>query len=422
MLQPPARNNAIDEADGDHTSASSRAPSEHAAHPDHLALCWLFPPSSLPPHLLMSCHVIGRADDCDVCLVGRAVSRHHAEIARKEAATRLKDLRSTNGVFLNGVGVTDSPVAAGDVIRVGNWVGYFAADQPGTQHPGQIRELGPNLWGGDTIARALEPMRSAARSRLPLTLVGESGTGKRLVARALHAWSGRRGPFHTLNCATASEHHIEMELFGRRARRGPGAQKSKGLLDTTEHGTLLLEEASELSPALQRRLRRFLASGQEQADGASAPGNVRLVLARQEQRGRAGGPLSEALAASGASLTLWLPPLRQRVPEIPALFAHFVSVYSNGDSFAIDAELIEALCLYSWPGNVRELEFLARQLVALHQGAREIGRQHLPRRILDAMKRGARASDVVSSSDATRTTLPDVPTSGRSARCLEPFG
>jgi hypothetical protein len=425
MIQPPTGNDAIEEALGHpilnaREGAPPRALGEPGALGARLALCWLFPMSSGPPHLLRPRSVIGRADDCDVCLVGRAVSRHHAQIEHSDAGTVLTDLRSTNGVFLNGVGVTDSPVAAGDLLRVGNWVGCFTAGETGSQNPGQVREVGPDIWGGDAFARALEPMRSAACSRLPLTLVGESGTGKQLLARAVHAWSGRRGPFHTLNCATSSERHIVTELFGRRTR-GARAQQSQGLLHATQGGTLLLEDASELSPALQTRLLRLLTPSPDGGDGESERFDVRLIVTRQHHRaGRS--RIAKASAVRDASLELWLPPLRQRVPEIPALFSHFVQRYSTAEPFALDAELVEALCLYSWPGNVRELEFLARQLVALHHGARELGREHLPRRILDAVKRGAHGTHGLTLVDAARSTIPAVPTSGRRPHPLEPAG
>lgn len=412
MIQPPAGNDAIEEGEASPAATLSapgapRARIEQRAVDGDLALCWLFPLSSLPPHWLRPRCVIGRADDCDVCLVGRAVSRHHAQIEHSEAKTLLKDLRSTNGVFLNGVGVADSPVAAGDILRVGNWVGCFAAGEVAAQTPGQVRELGPDLWGSEAFARALEPAHSAARSRLPLTLVGESGTGKQLIARAVHAWSGRRGPFHSLNCATTSEREIAARLFGRRTRSA-GAKQSQGLLHAAQGGTLLLEDAGELSSALQTRLWRLLAGGPDDSNGASEPYDVRLIVTRHCHRDRATGRLAKASAVRDASLELKLAPLRHRVPEIPALFAHFVNRYSNGDPSALDAELIEALCLYHWPGNVRELEFLARQLVALHHGARELGRQHLPRRIVDAVKRGARGTDVVALVDTARSTVPDV--------------
>ncbi|HEU5073727.1 MAG TPA: FHA domain-containing protein, partial [Polyangiaceae bacterium] len=143
MVQPPAGNDAIDEAEGEPTPGAPHGPEGAAARqlPEPVALCWLFPVSTLPPHLLTRRSVIGRADDCDVSLVGRAVSRHHAEIERGATATLLKDLRSTNGVYLNGVSVTESPVVPGDVLRVGNWVGFLTARTDG--HPGPLRALGP---------------------------------------------------------------------------------------------------------------------------------------------------------------------------------------------------------------------------------------------------------------------------------------
>jgi len=372
------------------------------------ALCWVFPVSSLPPQPLASRCVIGRAEDCDVRLEGRAVSRHHAEIRHDSGTLLLSDLHSTNGVFLNGLGVTQAPVVEGDVLRVGNWVGYLAARTPSGQNPGSVTELGHHMWGGAAFARALEPLRAAARSRLPLTLIGEPGTGKELLARALHAWSERRGPFHTLNCATLSEREAASELFGaragsgRRARAGASALESGGLLQTTEGGTLFLEDVSELSPALQERIWRVLATGRLGVNGTSVPADVRVVVTRHGQHGRTGGPLAQALARNGAGVELELPPLRRRVPEIPALFCHFVNVYFRGEPFTLDAELVEALCLYAWPGNVRELEFLARQLVAMHHNAREIGRRDLPRRILDAVKRRAQGLEVGPDADATR--------------------
>lgn len=377
------------------------------------ALSWVFPVSSLPPEPLRSRCVIGRAEDCDVRLEGRAVSRHHAEIRHDSKGMLLSDLHSSNGVFLNGVAVNQAPVVEGDVLRVGNWVGYLAACTPDGQNPGCVTELEHGLWGGAAFARTLEPVRTAARSRRPLTLIGEPGTGKELLARALHTWSGRSGPFHTLNCATLSESQAATELFGVRARGGRAARArptpsgNAGLLKNTEGGTLLLEDVGELSPALQERIWQVLATGRVGVRGTSVPADVRVVVTRHGQHGRKGGPLAQALAANGAGLELELPPLRQRVPEIPSLFWHFVNVYFPGEPFTLDAELVESLCLYSWPGNVRELEFLARQLVAMHHTARELGRRDLPRRILDAVKRRAPGIAAGPDADATR---PDVVT------------
>src|SRR4051812_14893447 len=168
--------------------------------------------------------VVVRDASCETVLTGDEVSRRHAELRRTGPLCVVRDLDSKNGVFVNAEQVTSAAFVSGDVLRVGNWVGV--AVQTGLDECLEIEELGPGLLGGVALRRVLAQARSAAGSLLPVTLVGETGTGKELVAHALHAWSGRAGPLLAVNCASYSEALAAAQLFGHRKGAFTGAESS----------------------------------------------------------------------------------------------------------------------------------------------------------------------------------------------------
>ena len=168
-----------------------------------LALVWLFPRPSEPAVSLGLENgvelVIGRDEASVVRLVGNDVSRRHAAIRRDGPELVISDLGSRNGVHVNARPVSSSHLASGDVVRLGGWVGVVTATV------GEFSELAPGLLGGAVLADALAPLSKAAQSDLPVVLEGETGTGKEVVTRALHAWSARPGPLIAVNCASLPE-------------------------------------------------------------------------------------------------------------------------------------------------------------------------------------------------------------------------
>ena len=366
------------------TLTAPPAAAAHALDPG-LALTWVFPANSLPPVALtdvpQSGLWLGRDPVAPVRLSGPEVSRRHAALERASAggAVSLRDLASRNGVKVNGEAVTAAVLGADDVVRLGAWVGVVA------RKGGRFSEHGPELWGGATLAQALSALAAAAPSDLPIILEGETGTGKEVVARAIHRGSGRAGSLVAVNCAALPEALAEGELFGYRRGAFTGADRpSEGLFRSADGGTLLLDEIGDLPLSIQSKLLRVLEERAVQPLGESRviPIDVRVVAAGQQSLDHAvrAGRFRADLYARLDGLTVKLPPLRHRREDVVPLFTRFWQTLSSRP-LALTPEVAEHLCLYDWPFNVRELVFLVRRLATLHTEARALGVADLPARM-----------------------------------------
>ena len=368
------------------TEAEALSPRRGETEARELALKWLFPRPDEPAVVLpgedQSDRVIGRDDSCDVRLASSDVSRRHAALRSGGPGrpVEIADLGSRNGIRVNGRQVATAPLHAGDVVRVGGWVAVV------TDAPGEFKQIAPGLLGGPTLQRALAPMGRAAGTMLPIVLGGETGTGKEVVTRAIHAWSRRPGPLVAVNCAALPEALAEAELFGYRRGAFTGAERaSVGFFRGAEGGTLLLDEISELPLPLQAKLLRVLEEKEVQGLGEARPVpiDVRIVAAGQQpltevvRQGRFRGDLLARLDG----LTVRLPPLRERREDVPRLFSYFLNDLTQGQVPAIEHDLIERLCLHDWPFNVRELVLLVRRLIALHDAASTLRATDLPARM-----------------------------------------
>jgi DNA-binding NtrC family response regulator len=356
---------------------------------DGLALVWVFPLPGAPAISLdrgaraAAELTIGRDAACDIRLDGGDVSRRHAALrwTGPGVGASLHDLGSRNGIRINGRVVAQGALAAGDVVRVGGWIGVVTAQL------GALAEIASGLYGGAALAKAIAPLRLAAPSDLPIVLEGETGTGKEVVSRAVHAWSGRRGPFAAVNCAALPESLAEGELFGYRKGAFTGADKaSPGVFRSAEAGTLLLDEVSDLSLAVQAKLLRVLEQREVQPLGETRPVpiDVRIVVAGQASlldASRAGRFRPDLLARL-EGMTVRLPPLRDRREDVAPLFSQLLrSIGGAGPVPAVEGELVERLCLYDWPFNVRELVQLVRRLLVLRASETTLRAEDLPDRI-----------------------------------------
>lgn len=369
------------------TVAASAA---HTAAARAGALVWLFPRPAPPVELSWEGGTeltIGRDESCAVHLTGNDVSRRHAALRRNgpdpggsDTGVVIADLGSRNGVRVNGRLVSVAPLGLGDVVRVGGWVGVVTAA------PGELAEIDTGLWGGAALQAALAPLRRAAPSDLPIVLEGETGTGKEVVTRALHRWSGRRGSLVAVNCAALPESLAEGELFGYRRGAFTGAERaSAGFFRSAEGGTLLLDEVLDLPLALQAKLLRVLEERAVQPLGETRPSSidVRIVVAGQQ-------PLTEAVRAGRFradllarldGLTVRLPPLRDRREDVLPLFVHLLREAGQGRAPAIESDLAERLCQHDWPFNVRELVQLCKRMITLYGSETTLDAHHLPERI-----------------------------------------
>jgi hypothetical protein len=327
------------------------------AGPAGLVLRWLFPDGERPSVPLRQGCRIGRDPECLVLIDGPGVSRQHAEIVFRGPGFALRDLGSTNGTYLNGQRIAEAAIEPGAIVRIGNWVGSFELGP--RRASSVVSELAPGLWGGSVLAEVLEPARRVAGSDLPIVIVGETGTGKEIAARAIHGWSGRKGPFSAINCAALPQHLVEGELFGYRRGAFTGAERNHlGYFRAAQHGTLLLDEVNELALATQAKLLRVLQERELVPLGESQPVriDVRIVVVGQASLAGAvhAGTFREDLYMRVSGLELTLPPLRARVSDIPSLFLHLLQRESSAPGPAVEGKLIESLCLQPWPGNVRQ--------------------------------------------------------------------
>lgn len=357
-----------------------------------LALLWLYPrPTGTGGSVNLSEGdewTIGRDEGCSVRVSGVDISRGHARLLRESGELFLKDLGSRNGTFVNGEKISSVRVTAGDVLRFGATVGLL------TTTPGEFGEIAPGLWGGPVLKEALSEAITVAPSDLPVIVQGETGTGKEVVARALHAQSGRTGPFVAVNCAALPEALAEGELFGYRKGAFTGAERaSLGVFRSAQGGTLLLDEVSDLPPVIQAKLLRVLEQREVQPLGEAQPVaiDVRVIVASQEPLAAAAkrGQFRPDLYARLNGITVELPPLRRRIADVPPLFSRLLAQYSAARVPALQGELVERLCLHDWPFNVRELVLLAKRILVLYQEEDTFSASHLPA----TMQKGTAAID-----------------------------
>jgi two-component system, NtrC family, response regulator HydG len=203
------------------------------------------------------------------------------------------------------------------------------------------------------------------RSSATVLVCGQSGTGKEVVARAIHAASERREkPMLAVNCAALSENLLESELFGHERGSFTGADRMRrGRFELADGGTLLLDEISEIAPGLQAKLLRVLQESQFERVGSSLTQqvDVRVVATtnRNLQQCVAAGKFREDLYYRLNVVPIELPPLRQRAEDIPDLCRHFLHLISRRDKSPfrhLESEAMRLLQRYDWPGNVRELQ------------------------------------------------------------------
>ena len=369
-----------------------------------LWLRWVFPPGRSATVPIEHGLVIGRDSDCGMALVGQGLSRRHAEIYRQGPIFALKDLGSRNGTFLNGERVQHAPISRGAVLRVSEHVGVFT-EWAGP--PAEFRQIADGVFGGAELDAALQPLQRAARSDIPVVLVGATGTGKERVARAVHDLSGRTGAFHAINCAALPNELAEAELFGNRRGAFTGADGTNaGHFRAAHQGTLFLDEIAELPLALQAKLLRVLEERKVTplGDTRSVVIDVRIVTAAQRplESSVAAQTFREDLAARLSGLTVTLPPLRERPADVAPLFQHFARNYSGGEPPELEAKLIECLCLHQWPTNVRGLEQLTRRLLAVHGAEPVLKRSFLPSELLALIPVGSESIPPPSPAPAER--------------------
>ena len=311
---------------------------------------------------------VGRAvDPPDLVLRDPHLSRRHAVLACVDGAVRVED-HSSNGTFVDGHRI-DRVAELGDgaVVRAGDSLVMVRWELPGMPDAAH-----PELVGGSPAMRELRSeIETVGASDATVLVLGETGTGKELVARALHARSRRRGPLVAMNCSAIPEQLAESHLFGHVSGAFTGATRDHaGVLRAASGGTLFLDEIGDLPTTLQPKLLRALEERAVMPVGATraVPIDVRVVaathadLAARVEAGSFRGDLYARLA----EITLTTTPLRERREDVLPI----VRAVLGADAPPISADLAERLVLHAWRFNVRELVKVAKEL--------EVRGAHLP--------------------------------------------
>jgi transcriptional regulator with PAS, ATPase and Fis domain len=325
---------------------------------------------------------VGGIVTLDVRLPGRSMSAQHARLVRTGASWAIDDLQSTNGTFVNGERVERAVVGTDDLIDVGHTIVLLRTAQRMHGSPADIdsirdERVGTLITLHEPLARRLRALRRVARSRVPLLVLGETGTGKEVVARALHARSERRGAFVAVNCGAIPETLVESQLFGHVRGAFSGAVSDQlGLVRSADGGTLFLDEIGELPRSSQAALLRVLQEREVLPVGGTRVSKVDLRIASATNQSLASsverGAFRSDLFARLAGLSLVLPPLRERKEDLGALIADLLARIANGDASEVvfAPEAARLLFEHDWPLNVRELEQCLGVALALAESPR----------------------------------------------------
>jgi transcriptional regulator with GAF, ATPase, and Fis domain len=271
------------------------------------------------------------------------------------------------------------------------------------------RDFGEIVGRSDALRQVLDKVGPVADTGAPVLILGETGTGKELLARAIHAHSRRHSqPFIAVNCAALPATLIESELFGHEKGAFTGATRDKpGRFELADRGTLLLDEIGDLDPALQTKLLRVLEDGEVQRLGATATRkvDVRIIAAtnRDIRRDMREGRFRSDLYYRLGVFPIEVPSLRDRREDIPLLVWHFVESRQralNRTISSIPKAVMAALQAYDWPGNIRELQNVIERALILSPGS--------VLRIDDALGPAARAPDDAPGRRAAGEALQDV--------------
>ncbi|MGF1469250.1 MAG: sigma 54-interacting transcriptional regulator [Sandaracinaceae bacterium] len=310
---------------------------------------------------------VGKARDNDLVLMDDTVSRAHCEIVRDRRGYLLRDLGSTNGTLLDGARIKEAWLKPGAVITVGN---VELKVRPNAERiellPSEEERFGDVVGGALAMREIFGLLERLGPTDATVLIGGETGTGKDVLARAIHA-SGPRAdrPFIVVDCGAVVGSLIESELFGHERGAFTGATASRqGAFELADGGTLFLDEIGELPLDLQPKLLRALEQRAIRRVGGNHPTRVDIRVIAASKRNLKmeveRGKFREDLYFRLAVVPVELPPLRERREDIPLLAEHLLADLARADASGetprrLSRASLDALMAHDWPGNVREL-------------------------------------------------------------------
>ena len=313
---------------------------------------------------------VGAASTCELVIEDASVSRRHVELELVAEGVVVRDLGSRNGTFYLGQRVERMIVSPGALLALGATTIAIevAPDAVGIGAPLHLGGFRGMIGGSPAMQALFGKIARLDGSLVPVLLLGETGVGKELVARAIHEGSRvAEGPFVALNCGAIARELVTSMLFGHRKGAFTGATDARrGAFGAADGGTLLLDEIGELPLDAQPMLLRALEAGEITPVGEDVPRRVSVRVIAATNRALAdevtAGRFREDLYYRLAAVTLVVPPLRERTEDIPALAEAFAR---QEGAPGVPNDVCESLAHHPFPGNVRELRNLVRAYVAL---------------------------------------------------------
>lgn len=324
---------------------------------------------------------IGKKNDNDIIVNDKTVSRNHFEIEAASDSYLLRDLNSTNGTLINDMRVKEAFLSPGDLITIGNTkIKFQIFDEKVEIEPSKLDHFGELVGASRKMRQIFGVLEKISPTLATVIIEGETGTGKELVARAIHTNSLRKDkPFIVFDCSAVAANLIESELFGHMKGSFTGAVKDrKGAFESANGGTIFLDEIGELTLDLQPKLLRALEQREIKRVGSTQPIklDVRVVCAtnRNLKKEVENDRFREDLYYRLSVVKIQMPPLRELPDDIPVLVERMLSSarYNqkpDGSFYAsrVEDDALKILQRYQWPGNVRELNNVLERSVSFSE-------------------------------------------------------
>src|SRR5688500_15812022 len=316
---------------------------------------------------------IGSAAGNDLVLSDETVSRYHLELARKQDRIHVRDCGSTNGVHLGSAYLESAQIQPGTILQLGKTAIKIEDGETVDLELAEDDRVGPVRGRTPEMRSLMARIQRAARTDVSVLLLGETGVGKEVIARAIHESSPRAAhPFEVVDCGALMPTLIASELFGHEKGAFTGADRQHvGAFERANGGTLFLDEIGELPPALQSALLGALERRSFRRVGgtASIAVDVRVVCAtnRDLRNEVNAGRFRQDLYYRIAVILLRIPPLRERVGDIPLLVEHFLREIGHDGPVeeVVPESVMQTLKTHHWPGNVRELRNFVEAAIAM---------------------------------------------------------
>jgi DNA-binding NtrC family response regulator len=323
---------------------------------------------------------IGSNEKNDLVLSDNTVSRFHCEIRRVRDEYLFIDRQSTNGCYLGDLRLVEGYLYPNCELLIGNCLVKFEPLVESLEIiPSKADQYGDLIGSAEKMRKIYGLLDKVAPSELSVVIQGQTGTGKELVSRAIHQFSRRKaGPLVIFDCSAFPENLLESELFGHEKGAFSGAIRThRGVFERAEGGTIFFDELGEMSVSLQPKFLRALESGEIRRVGGERTIKIdarvvsatnRNLLSMVEE-----GTFRQDLYYRLAKVTIDLPPLRERIEDLPTLCEHFIDQLKNRGNVpvhvrAFSAEALLTMSGYDWPGNIRELKNVVERAATFCEG------------------------------------------------------